>query len=138
MVEFGQEKWTKKTTGVNNLRDGEQSFDRNYTFLTGRILGKYPFELNNGVTLFPVLGLEYSYNLDVKDKNLWKTSYKDELNDLFVDFGGGADFPLSSSIFLRTSVVAGINLTPMLSSEIKNDVVALGETYGDFGFQIDA
>lgn len=74
------------------------------SYLTIGILGKYPFKVSSTVVLFPVLGLEYKDLLEAKNSSkLYVPSILRELNSegYWLKIGCGADFNISSTIFIR-------------------------------------
>ena len=99
------------------------------------LLGKYPFNLNERFTVFPMLGVNYQICLDQartmpagnvydrtnglhekdKDGNAYKLS---DWNSFWIDLGGGVDFALASGFFLRGELLYGFRL--MTPYEIKN------------------
>ncbi|GHU42912.1 hypothetical protein FACS1894190_12790 [Spirochaetia bacterium] len=101
------------------------------------LLGKYPFELNPKITLFPALGIEYRllllekdvYNRDVhrKDaesylKDTWDNDIDSTLtarydgtdnmgwNELIINVGVGADFSFSDKLYFRAEALYGVNI----------------------------
>jgi hypothetical protein len=86
------------------------------SYLVITALGRYPIDLG-GVTLSPMLGLEYQLNLtltrdgdDIKDD--LSDEDKEKLNDLFVLGGVCADFNIMESIYIRVLALFAYNLTP--------------------------
>ena len=93
------------------------------------LMGKYPFSLNEKLTLFPMLGLEYHFAIrqwrqpegeftvdrtkgklaeDVdKDSNPYPLS---AFNSLWINIGAGLDYNFARSFFLRTEFVFGFRL----------------------------
>jgi len=92
------------------------------------LLGKYPFVLGEKLTLFPLLGLEYQIALKETrqpdgrkkydrtdtirgDTDVNGDTYKLPVwNSLFIVLGGGMDYNLSSSLYLRTELLYGFRL----------------------------
>jgi hypothetical protein len=86
------------------------------SYLAITALGKYPFDVG-GVTIFPMLGLEYILNLSLEQdgndlKDTMTDEEKDSLNDLFILGGVGADFNITESIYARVLALFAFNLTP--------------------------
>jgi hypothetical protein len=86
------------------------------SYLAITALGKYPFDVG-GVTIFPMLGLEYILNLSMEQdgtdmKDTMTDEQKDSLNDLFILGGVGADFNITESIYARVLALFAFNLTP--------------------------
>ena len=131
--------------GINNFNEtADVSALRNNVDQTGKgwdsalglcILGKYPFNLNKKISVFPMLGLEYQialkqkrtqadgwvYNrndgLREKDKdgNAYQT---DDWNAFWVKLGGGMDFMLPANFFIRIELLYDFRL--MTPYESKN------------------
>jgi outer membrane protein W len=92
------------------------------------LFGKYPFTLNEKFTLFPLAGLEYQITLmqsrqpegrrqyDRTDPERGETDANGKTyalpvwNSLFIVVGGGMDYQLSSSMFIRTELLYGFRL----------------------------
>lgn len=99
-----------------------------------RVLGKFPFDLGS-VILFPLAGIEYSLNLS--SKSLDQTGYsQSELNDFFVDLGGGLDYRLNDKFYFRAEAIYSLNLTPTMQS-FKDSAANNGQTYSDFGYRLN-
>jgi hypothetical protein len=83
------------------------------------LTGKYPFELSNSVTLFPMVGISYQWCVNYVENGI---SYKDNNytnNDegpggqnsrLFFNLGLGMDIALGESMFIRPAFVYGMGL----------------------------
>jgi hypothetical protein len=114
--------------------EDDRSIDSRFVNLAGRVLLKYPLPFLRSLSLFPLLGLEYSQNLTYLNKEPF---LKDsELNDLFLDAGAGLDIPLSDRAYLRAEGLYGLNLTPT-SQIIKDNVSANGGYYSDYGYRLN-
>jgi opacity protein-like surface antigen len=106
------------------------------TVLGFSLLGKYPFQLNERISIFPLLGVEYQISLiqrrarphdgriydrsdggweTDKDGNAYKLS---DWNSLWIKLGGGLDFMLPKNFFVRGTVLYAFRtMTPF---ETKN------------------
>ena len=110
-------------SGLGMLTSGRGS----ETMLVLGLLGKYPFRLNEQLTIFPMAGLEYQIALaqyrepegrvrynrtdGIRESDVNGNPYKLSVwNSLFVDIGAGLDFGLSSSLILRTELLYGFRL----------------------------
>jgi len=96
------------------------------SYLTLGLFGKYPIDLG-GFTLFPMLGIQYDLGLSAKDTNGKDIEFKDPsmadtLNRLWIKLGVGADINLGDSIYLRPSLLYGINF----GTKVNNDTVKAG------------
>ena len=89
------------------------------TYLTLGLYGKYPIYLG-GFTLSPMLGVQFDVGLNAKNVNGDDVVFGDQrykeyymlyyyFNRLWVKLGVGADFNLSDMLYLRPSVLYGIN-----------------------------
>jgi opacity protein-like surface antigen len=91
------------------------------------LLGKYPFRVNEQITLFPLVGIEYQIALAEyrKEGNLRQYSRTNVLwerdsngnayqlsawNSLLIDIGAGLDFTFYPRLFLRTEFLYGFRL----------------------------
>jgi hypothetical protein len=70
------------------------------------VLGKYPFPINNALTLFPLLGLEGGYDYAV---SLYMS----------VNAGGGADYYFNEKLYLRAELFYSAMLFSHVSLEDK-------------------
>jgi hypothetical protein len=94
------------------------------------LLGKYPFKVNEKITWFPLLGLEYqiallewrnpdgdTYVYDRTDGELGADKDKDGYpyplhawNSLWIDLGAGLDYTLAGPFYLRSELLFGFRL----------------------------
>jgi opacity protein-like surface antigen len=102
------------------------------------LLGKYPFEVNQEFSVFPLLGVEYDICLSAKDE---AGEYKDrDGKEAPGDFSalwfklGGLDFSFTEKIYLRFEALYGLRLASKAENDIKDltDEVlkSLKEDYG--------
>ena len=108
------------------------------TMLGLSLLGKYPFELTQQISIFPLLGIDYRIALQElrqpEGRKLYDraTGIQEQLdsnkeryklsawNALFVVMGAGLDYRFHSSWFLRTELLYNIRLmTPWESDGLK-------------------
>jgi hypothetical protein len=94
------------------------------------LMGKYPFEINEKFTWFPLLGIEYQIAMTQKrrpDGDLVYDRTNGDLpedrdkdgkpyplsawNSLWIDIGAGADYNISGPLFLRTELLFGFRLS---------------------------
>jgi hypothetical protein len=73
------------------------------------ILAKYPFYLNN-ITLFPALGADYQLWLQHTENGKNTPGDLSANNALWLKVGGGIDYHLTRSFFLRGELLWGIKL----------------------------
>jgi hypothetical protein len=116
---FGSQKVKQTMGGSSSEADGPD-----VSVLTLGLYGKYPIDLG-GFILFPLLGIQYDLGLSAK-QTIGGTTYEakdedlpDALNRLWVKLGVGADINLSDALYLRPSILYGINF----GSKNTNDAV---------------
>ena len=91
---------------------------------------KYPFHFGS-VALFPLLGVEYKYNLTYKDgngndlKSGMTSQGKSDLNELWIEGGAGMDFTFGS-FYIRPEVLIGFK--PLSTTD--NNTVSAAQTAG--------
>ena len=105
------------------------------TVLGFSLLGRYPFSLNERLTVFPLLGVEYRIVLiqtrtqpdgwvydradGLRERDKDGNAYRlKDWNSMWVDLGGGADFTLAGNFFIRGELLYGFRL--MTPYEVKN------------------
>ena len=91
--------------------------------------GKYPIDLGS-VTVFPLLGLEYDMVISAKlnlangDDYVFDGSNghyaASALSALWVKFGGGADFALGQTLYLRGELLYGVRMPNAYENEMKD------------------
>ncbi|MDR1443565.1 MAG: hypothetical protein LBI94_01685 [Treponema sp.] len=81
------------------------------------LLGKYPFSVNDRISLFPLLGITYRAMLSAKDadKNQYKNSGggdagAGDFSALWFKLGGGLDFFVTDKIYIRCTESYGMRL----------------------------
>jgi len=118
---------TASSPSINDIKT-EMKGTGSEIMLTLTLLGKYPFTLNEKLKLFPLLGVDYQIALMETRKpegrkrrdrshpkygesdvngNTYKLS---AWNSLFIVAGGGADYNLTSNLYLRGEVLYGFRL----------------------------
>jgi len=98
------------------------------------LFGKYPIELGNKLTVFPLAGIDYALTLSAKDKD-GNDFYDDyyptrdgtpsDFSALWFKIGGGFDFALTEQIYLRFKALYGIRLASKIEKDLK-------EMYSDY------
>jgi opacity protein-like surface antigen len=132
-TQLGKAKTKLAVTGSSTV---ESESDTQILALDFRLLAKYPFAFAP-VTVYPLVGFDYSLNLNFKDKSSASSDAKNEANDFFVDLGAGLDYPITSNVYIRGEGVFAINLTPTAKAN-KDYYTGLGLTYSDFGYKFGA
>jgi hypothetical protein len=125
LYQRGSNTWTETFTvvGVDDSAFTPDSSKGWETVLGFSLLGKYPFQLNERISVFPLLGVEYQISLKQrrtrshdgrlydrsdggwekdKDGNAYKLS---DWNSLWIKLGGGFDFMLPKNFFVRGTVL---------------------------------
>jgi hypothetical protein len=103
--------------------DGES--DMSFMGLDIGLLGKYPFVINDKLTVFPLLGITYRVMLSAKDEdgNQYKNSDGDDapgdFSALWFKLGGGVDYSFTNAIYLRGELLYGLRL----ANKFENDMV---------------
>jgi len=99
-------------------------YDLNTTTMSLGLLGKFPIPIGK-IVLFPALGIEYNYVLSAEDKDAGSMDDPADLSDLWFRFGVGLDFDITEQLFLRGTVLFGIDL----GSQFENDLEDLIYSY---------
>jgi len=90
------------------------------------LLGRYPFRLNNRLTVFPLLGMDYTITLIYRRTDAYGFVYNrddgirefdedgafflSDWNAFLITLGGGVEFDLTENIFLRGDLLYRIRL----------------------------
>jgi hypothetical protein len=82
------------------------------------LLGKFPIEIGDSLSIFPLLGVDYQATLSVKDKNGKEADSPGDFSALWVKAGAGLDFSLTDSFFLRFEALYGIRLPNKVETDI--------------------
>jgi hypothetical protein len=130
-VQGGANRWREgysaKAEDGTALADQPDEGTGTETMLGFTLLGKYPFRLNQRLSLFPLAGLEYQIALrEYRDPKIGpnhsrtnRTWEKDSngnayslsaWNSLLIDIGAGIDLNLYPRLFLRTELLYGFRL----------------------------
>jgi opacity protein-like surface antigen len=88
-----------------------------FTGLSFGLLGKYPININDKITLFPAAGIEYQAVLSLKVDGE-KLDDAGDLSHLWFKFGGGLDYNLTDSLYLRGTLLYGIRTASKYEKEI--------------------
>ncbi|MDR0382756.1 MAG: porin family protein [Spirochaetaceae bacterium] len=112
-------------TQKDKVGSGDSGPPTNSTNLTLGILGKYPFALSDQLSLFPFVGIDYLINLAASyDGNKIDDSKKraDAFNALSLVFGVGADYDLTSALYLRGEIGFGITFNTKAERDIDDEI----------------
>jgi opacity protein-like surface antigen len=80
------------------------------------LLGKYPFAINDKLTVFPLLGITYRVVLSAKDEDgdQYENSDGDEapgdFSALWFKLGGGVDYSFTDHVYLRAGILYGLRI----------------------------
>jgi hypothetical protein len=106
--------------------------DMSYMGLDIGLLGKYPFAINEKLSLFPLLGITYRIMLSAEDENGNQPKNSDgddapgNLSALWFKLGGGVDYSLTDALYLRGGLLYGLRL----ANKAENDMVDYYDTMG--------
>ncbi|GHV31993.1 hypothetical protein AGMMS4952_21610 [Spirochaetia bacterium] len=112
------------------------------TYINVSALGKYPFKINDRVTIFPLLGIDYQIFLSATDgqgaswgrydeygKSDAEGKFKREavlsyFDDIWIKLGAGVDVALTDRFFLRNEFLWGFDLREELLNSLTyyNDI----------------
>jgi opacity protein-like surface antigen len=111
--------------------------DFSTTNFTIGLLGKYPFEITQKFSLFPLLGIEYQIvtSLKTEDGNDLKNAKGEDasgdFNALWFKLGAGMDYSFTEKIYLRANLLYGIRLPNKFEEDsveyLKNANVLVGQ-----------
>ena len=107
-TQLGKSNVTIKTTNPAGIPDSTYDADNQLSFLELSLAGKYPIVLALGITIFPLLGLEYDLNLTA---NNMSAEQKTDLNDLYILAGLGVDIHVTPTVYFRPQLTYGFNTT---------------------------
>jgi hypothetical protein len=81
------------------------------------LLGKYPFNVNDRISVFPLLGVNYQYAFSSGDENT-----------RMIRLGAGMDFKVTEKLYLRPQLLSGIRLAREPYADFRTRL-ALGYTF---------
>ena len=121
-------------SGKAKMSGGGQSAESDFSIASFNIglLGKYPFAIDDNLTVFPLLGIDYQIVLSFKDedgdehKDFDNNEAPGDFSALWFKFGGGADYSLTGNIFLRAQALYGLRIP----NKFENDMVDLFKELG--------
>lgn len=115
---------------------GSSGFDLDTTTLSLGLLGKYPIHLGK-IVLFPAAGIVYNYVLSAAYES---TSFSDasDLSTFGLRLGVGLDFGITEKLFIRGTVLLGLNLPSKFENDWADSLKGPGYTVEqNFGFGPD-
>jgi opacity protein-like surface antigen len=116
---FGGGEWEIATSSPLNQTQRIGKFE--FQGLHIGLLGKYPFAINPKAKLFPLLGFDYTIVLTAKLEGQEVDNPKD-WNHFIFKFGGGSDFFITDSLFIRLEALYGIRLTTKAEQDYADDI----------------
>ena len=110
--------------------------DGSFVALDFSLLGKFPFSVGRYSAIFPLLGIGYNLVLSATyDGNSFNNP--GELSTFRIQFGLGADFGISQTMFIRTSLLGAYRFAPRYLSDLADYLervpLVSTDTFG-FGF----
>ena len=109
---------------------GQMNFSESFTAFTVSLLGKYPFEAGNAVSIFPALGIEYKAFISTGDGFGAPPSNK---NTFRIKFGAGGDFNVNERVFVRAVVLGSYRRPPVFLRDVGNQFGQVVRTSGGIG-----
>jgi hypothetical protein len=109
--------------------------DMSYVSFDIGLLGKYPFALNERLTVFPLLGINYQIMLSVKGdgveyKGLDGEGGPVDFSALWFKLGGGLDYSFTNKIYARFEALYGLRLANKYENDIKVASNVLSSAFG--------
>ncbi|MDR2178162.1 MAG: outer membrane beta-barrel protein, partial [Treponema sp.] len=87
--------------------NSEHKFTTSTAGLDIGLLGKYPFEISEKLSVFPLLGITYRVVISEKMEKL-KYGKPGDFSALWFNLGGGLDFSLTDQLYLRSELLYGL------------------------------
>jgi hypothetical protein len=114
-MSLGQQIGQVQFDGTNIAKGGGSTNTNAISSFNIQVLGKYPIDLAPGIAIWPALGLEYSLNLAYGPvgTNMNTNENYNDMNDLWLKAGVGADFKISDNFYIVPLVLFGLDLTPV-------------------------
>jgi hypothetical protein len=116
--------------GGGKWGDDDSNEKSTITNLNIGLLFKYPVAVGEKLSVFPLLGIDYQITVsakidgtDVADTGLGKAG---DFSALWFKLGGGLDYDITSSVYLRGEALYGLRLANKLEKNMKD----MWETYG--------
>jgi len=102
-----------------NWKTSDQSIESDFFGLGIDIslLGKFPFEINDQFSVFPLLGATYRIVVSAKADGE-KVDDPMDLSAIWFKAGGGLDFSFTDNFFLRGELLYGIRLKNKFESDL--------------------
>jgi hypothetical protein len=112
--------------GSGNWGSGRNEKEAAITNLNIELLGKYPYMINEKLSVFPLLGIDYQITVSAKIDG---KKYEDfgggrkagDFNALWFKLGVGLDCGITSNVYLRGEALYGVRLTNKAEEDLKNE-----------------
>ncbi|MDR1148219.1 MAG: outer membrane beta-barrel protein [Spirochaetaceae bacterium] len=105
---------------------GDDTENATITNLNIGLLGKYPFAINEKLSVFPLLGIDYQITVSAKiDGEEYKHDGDDSPGDfsaLWFKLGGGLDYDITSNLYLRGELLYGLRLANKAENDMKDGI----------------
>jgi hypothetical protein len=130
----GKSKTTLKATAEGIDVGQTVESDRSTVNFNIGLTGKYPFAINQKVSVFPLFGIEYDVCLSAKDEdgNEYENSDGDkapgDFSALWFKFGGGLDFSFAEKNYLRFEALYGLRTANKAENDMEDMIVAILRT----------
>jgi opacity protein-like surface antigen len=115
--------------GKTKMEMGGDSGDTDSTItnLNIGLLGKYPFAINEKLSVFPLLGIDYQITVSKKfdgenyERNMDDSDGKPvDFSALWFKLGGGLDYDITSNVYLRGEALYGLRLANKMENDLKD------------------
>ena len=112
-IRFGKDDFSSYRPSITD--EQKKGHSNSLTFLSLGLLGKFPFNLGGGITLFPLAGVEYNLllinkSIDSGNNNSFTANSRFNDSMLWLKFGLGADINITNRIFIRPSALYGFGI----------------------------
>ncbi|MDR1029237.1 MAG: porin family protein [Treponema sp.] len=111
----------------------ENTVDASMVNLNIGLLGKYPLVINEKMSVFPLLGIDYQITVSSK-VNDEKNDDAGDLSALWFKLGGGLDYAITSKMYARLEALYGLRLANKFETDMKDDTD--GETLLGHGLTV--
>lgn len=136
-----------KSYDVGFVGGGILSLSATATCMQLGLLGKFPIELSNNISVFPLAGFQLNVPLSVKFKDVnssasvkeeWDEYSRFDMSQFWIRFGAGMDIDITRNIYVRPSAVWGIRFANKMEKDLKTlmkDFADVKVSYFNRGFE---
>jgi hypothetical protein len=93
------------------------------------LLGKYPFDINTQLAVFPLLGITYRSILSAELAGQ-KVAVPGDYSAIWFKLGGGLDYSFTSDKYLRVGLLYGLRLVNEYEKDMVDKFKAFGASEG--------